>query len=492
MRRHEGSSPMTKPALRAARPRLLTGCALALLTAGCNRAAAPAASAPPLDALPLTDVSSPVPPAPAAGALPAAPPARIARIAQPSEAYAYLDRADRTSAAYSEAPPDYAVDYRGSRPWVWRGGDGSERVVEITPDGQRDYYYEAGAQQPYFVQDGDYGYAYSGPSLVEVYGPGGAIEPYGFAERRAALAGRYLAWGAGLYAASLHQPRLPAEQARWEAQRYALDARRSAWAADRSRVQAWSAYHDAHAAEDAHWAAERDRRNSEIARLNQGGTGPFEGAGRPGGFATPQREPAVAIGQTQRQQTLQRLQGEAAADRLAAAQAHVAQAQAAQEQAHAGEVQARAQAEAQRQATLQRSRGQAEAQRQGAEQAHLAQVQATQAAAQARAQAEQQRRATLEQDRAHEAAQRQTADQAHAAQAEAARASENQARALQEAQRQAVAQAHANAEQQARVQADAERQAHAQAEAQRQAAAQARAAAHKADHPADPGAAQHP
>ena len=508
--------------------------ATAVLAAGCNRTQTAATTAPPLDALPLTTGDTPTTPAPATSALPAAAPARIARLVRPQDGYAYLDRAYAASDGYADAPPDYAVDYNGERPWIWRGGDNSERVVERTPEGLRYYYYEPGASEPYLVQDPDYGYAYSDGQLVAVYGLNGQLEPYSYQQRYADRAGRYLAWAAALYAASVHQQRFSVEQEGWRQQQAYIAGQRNAWAQQQTRYPAWNDYHQAHAQEEAaHWAPERDRRQAEIVRYNsvyqsnsyQNNTyqssnynnsnqnnvyrgAPSQGAasqgqyrqagqpyGQPGGYL-PARAPqsgygydpnaarnAAAQAEASRRSGFDQRAADVQAQRQTAEQAHAGQMQALQAQ----QAQARA-AEAQRQASLQQGRAAAQAQHEAAEQAHAAQLQAQRAQQDEARAAEGQRRASLEQARAASEAQRQAAQQAHAAQqgeARAQAAAERQAAAQQaqaaRAQRQAAQQAHAAQEGEVRTQAAAERQAAAQqaqaAQAQRQAAAQqARAA----------------
>ena len=465
-----------------ASPLVLACAATALLAAGCNRTGQTAATtapatAPPLDALPLTsNTTGPAEPAPPRPRRPAAP-VRIGRLAHPQEGYAYLDRAYSASSGYADAPPDYAVDYNGERPWIWRGGDNSERVVERTPEGLRYYYYEPGASQPYLVQDPDYGYGYSDGQLVAVYGPGGQLEPYEYQQRYADRAGRYLAWGAGLYAASVHQQRFAVEQDGWRRQQAYIAGQRNAWAQQQNRYPAWNDYHQAHAQEEqAHWAPERDRRQAEIVRYNsvyQNNTyqsSNYQGSNYPNNnYQNNYRGPSQAAAvQGQYRQAGQPYGQPGGYPREGAPQngygydPNAARASAAQ-------------AEANRRAGFDQRAAEVQAQRQGAEQAHAAQVQAIQAQqSQARA-AEAQRQAALQQGRAVEQAQRQAAEQAHAAQAQAlrsqqmqARAAEGQrmaalqqARAQQEAQRQAAAQAHL-------AQANA---AHAQAEAQHAAAA---------------------
>ncbi len=515
---------------------VLAWAATALLAAGCNRGQTAATTAPPLDALPLTtNTTGSADPAPLAAALPYAAPARIARLAHPEEGYAYLDRAYAASDGYADAPPDYAVDYEGERPWIWRGGDNSERVVERTPQGLRYYYYEPGADEPYLIQDPDYGYAYSDGQLVAVYGQDGQIEPYEVQRRRADQAGRYLAWAAGLYAASLHQQRQAVEQGHWREQQAYIAGQRNAWAQQQQLYPAWNDYHQAHAQEEtAHWAPERDRRQAEIVRYGGpqggGGGGPQTAryqAGDPGrAYPAGQGANAGFQGVAQAQNDGQFRQGGQAYGRPPGYPAAPPSGYGYDPNAARG---APAQAQADRRAGFDQRTADIQAQRQNALAAHMAQVQAQQAQvrdAQARnleartaearnaeahnaevRSAEAQRQATLQQARAQQEVQRQGAERAHAAQMQAmasqrmqAQAAEGQrqatlqqARAQQEAQHQATLQAHAAQASEARAQAEGQRRAAEQqaqaANAQRQAAeqqahaaqSQAQAQAHAAE-----------
>ena len=396
----------------------------AVTMSGCNRSQTSASAPASLDALPLTQVSTPSVPAPTAASLPYAAPARIARVSAPGDRYAYLDRAYAMSRAYGDAPPDYAVDYQGERPWIWRGSDDSERVVERTPQGLRYFYYEPGADRPYLVQDPEgYSYGYSDGELTTVYGPGGVLEPDDVVDRRAAIAGRYLAWAAALQAASLRQQHQAVEQAHWEERRADIAAQRSAWEAQQSRQDAWAAYHQAHDAEQqAHWADESARRQAEAARYAQNPPGPpapppvFGYGSRPQERG-PGQDAAAAAAAAASAALLQRQANQAAdaaAYRRAAEQSHAAQTAAAQQAAAARDAQAAGIAQAQRQAALAQGRAEADAERR-ASAARNAQAAAT---------AQAQREAALGQARAAADAQRRAAAGAHAAelQAEANRA----------------------------------------------------------------------
>lgn len=147
-------------------PYLLAGLSvLGLLTGACNKQPGTSATeaplvAPPAAALPMaTGAPAPVAPAPPASALPP-PPAPVGYAPPPpGQRYAYVDRAYSMAQAFGDTPPDYAVDYQGTRPWIWRARNGAYRIVERLPRGERYYYYQPGQDYPFLVQDPDYSYA---------------------------------------------------------------------------------------------------------------------------------------------------------------------------------------------------------------------------------------------------------------------------------------------------------------------------------------------
>jgi len=260
-------------ALGACKPGAASNTAVSNAAASNDLAASNAADAPPpLAAIALAaGPAAPITPAPAAAALPAAPPAPVASVADPSDQYAFADRAAASNAGFGDAPPDYAVNYNGGvQPWVWRGDDQSMRVAEPLPGGAfRYYYYEPGATAPYLVRDPSYSYGYTGGSLVVVYDSHGRPLPVGAMGAQAALAGRFLYRAQQIYSASQQQHQAVAE-ANWEARRSAVDAERAQWKADEASNQAWAAYHTAHhAEEDAQLNAERYRREAEASRFAQ-------------------------------------------------------------------------------------------------------------------------------------------------------------------------------------------------------------------------------
>jgi hypothetical protein len=252
---------------------LVLACLLAGVgLAACNRAPPTAAVqqvAPPAAALPLSTDSSapPLVAAPNVDALPPAPRARVARLQRPSDSYAFVERGYAMSHALADAPPDYAFDYDGVRPWVWRSDDQSEQVVEPVSGGDRTYYYRPGDDQPFLIRDPDYSYGFEGGQLVVVYDRDGRALPPEDADRRADAAGRYLARARALYAGALQRRREAVVEANWRARRDQLDAERQRWAAGQTQSDDWRAYHVQHDQEEqAQWDEERYRRQAEAAR----------------------------------------------------------------------------------------------------------------------------------------------------------------------------------------------------------------------------------
>jgi hypothetical protein len=258
-----------------------TALALALALSACNKPAdtnaagatgyASTAALPALPpTLPLaTGAATAISNAPAVTALPAAKPVNLVRVANPGDDYAYADDAASFSDAIGDAPPDYGFDYDGTQPWAWQGYDDSETFVEPVDDGYRYYYYRPGDDYPYFVRDPDYGYGYDDGALAAVYGPDGAILPYGDYGPRRDYASRYYARGRALYAASRrHDHRRAVIAANWAQHSQTIDASRQRWAEQRGRQQGWQAYHDRVAAQqDNHWQEEQARRRADSVRF---------------------------------------------------------------------------------------------------------------------------------------------------------------------------------------------------------------------------------
>jgi hypothetical protein len=488
------------------------------------------------DALPLPLTTGPATvmvPAPAVAALPSAPPVRIVRVANPSDEYAYADRAYAMSSAVGQAPPDYEFDYQGVHPWAWRSSDRSVRLTEPVDGGYRYYYYQPGASEPYLVRDPQYAYGYSDGQLVAIYDGEGRLLPPEYIDQRADNAGRYLARAEALYEASLQNERRSVNAANWAERRAELDAARSQWQAQQSRQDAWRAYHAEHAVEEqTYWQAEHERRDRSARSFDEWSGRGFNGPPPPpayyaggdargyqrdsgqGGTITPQNGGGSAVGllggllgsiaghrgdsrdggqpsspgydhqdaarQSQQQQTpldqarAQQAQADAARQaREKAQQQALTQARQQQFQADAAhQAQAQAQVRAQEDA-IARARQQ-QAQADAARQAQIqAQRQAVTQARQQQAQADAARQSQARTDAATQAQQQRI-------QADAARAQQQtQADAAHKAQAQAQANAATRA-QQKRVQADAARaQQRAQADATHKSQGDTREAAAK-------------
>lgn len=256
--------------LSARTPYLLIGVSvLGLLVAACNKQPNANQSetptvAPPIAAMPLVAQGAPaVAPAPEAAALP--PPARMVRFAPrpPREGYQYIDRAYAMGQAFADTPPDYAVGYQGTRPWIWRAGNGAYRIVERLPRGERYYYYEPGEEEPFLVRDPDYSYAYDHGELVEVYGPDGSELDRSEAARRADYASRYLDRAHDLYRAAQYQQRQSAYASEWARHRDDLANQDSQWGREQSGNADWRAWHERHAADEQQiWHQEQAQRTA--------------------------------------------------------------------------------------------------------------------------------------------------------------------------------------------------------------------------------------
>ncbi|HZC37146.1 MAG TPA: hypothetical protein VE221_00560, partial [Sphingomicrobium sp.] len=268
-----------KTRFRSARiAHLVVSASLLGLAAACNRQPAPSPTAaptvaPPAAALPLAAAASPAAPAPPVAALPP-PPSQIAYAPQPaSQGYQYIDQAYAMGTAFADTPPDYAVDYQGTRPWIWRAGNGAYRIVERLPQGERDYYYYPGQDQPFLVRDPNYSYAYDNGALAAVYGPDGAEIHGPAAARRADEASRYLYRARDLRRAAQDQPRQSAYAANWAKRRNDLQSEKLAWQQQQASNADWRAWHDQHGADEARqWRQEQDQRAAYAAAIGVAAT----------------------------------------------------------------------------------------------------------------------------------------------------------------------------------------------------------------------------
>jgi hypothetical protein len=386
------------------------GPALPLTVSG----AAPSAAAPPVDALPASRNVS------------------IVRIEDPEDQYAYLDQAYYQSDAFEDAPPDYAFDYDGVRPWVWRSANDALEFAEPIGDGYRYYYYQPGAAYPYLVRENGYAYGYDRGRLAVVYDPSGRPLSADQMAGRRDYAGRYLARADALYQASRSAQRQSVAASNWAAGQARIAAQRAQWSATRSRQDAWRAYDAAHAAQQtAYWRDERERRQQSAQAFSQWRQADFQGsapapAARQQAFRDSQVRQAQAQDEAARRGNADQAQQDRyAADEQARIQAdnqrraeQDRQRQAADQQREQAD-QARAQADNRRHADQERARQQAEQQRQQADQA--------------RQQADNQRKAEQEQHRQQAEQQRQQQEQARQ-QAQQAREGEKQARKDDKAQ----------------------------------------------------------
>ena len=249
---------------------LLAGVSLTACQKAQNGSSQPVTGAP-IAALPLASAAPPpTPAAPPASALPW--PSRPIRYAADRSPYHYLDQAYRESEAFGDTPPDYTVDYDGSRPWIWRADNGAYRVVERLPEGERTYYYAPGAREPYLVTDPSYHYAYDNGDLVGVYDDRGTPLPEALAARRAYDATRYLDRARALHSAAMQQQRQSAYAEEWRMREAHVRRQREQWAEDAQREPEWRSWHDQHASdEQAQWGQERDQRSAYATAL--GATG---------------------------------------------------------------------------------------------------------------------------------------------------------------------------------------------------------------------------
>ena len=291
---------------------LLAGTALAACqkSADTTNAAAVNTASAPADALPETnDAAAPVADAPAADALPAAAAVKAAPVSDPRQAYAYADRAMATSAAFGDSPPDYTYDDNGVTPWVWTASDNSQRIAEAVPGGERYYYYEPGANQPYYVQDPDYGYAYQGGALTVVFDKTGRRLPPAEFAVRVEFASRYFARAQALRQSASAAQRRPVAAANWNARRTVFIEQQQVWTRNVQANPDWRAYHDQNAgAEQSRWAQESARREAwaaqNDARLGDAARADQErqraaaagGPPSPGGNADPPGPPAGHAG----------------------------------------------------------------------------------------------------------------------------------------------------------------------------------------------------
>lgn len=210
-----------------------------------------------------------LPLAPEFEALPPAPPAPVQMAAYQPD-YGYAERAYAMDQAFYEAPPDYGFSYIDAQPWAWRSHDGYEMFVEPIDDGYRYYYYEPGAEYPFFVRAPDYGYGYGeGGVLTVVYSTAGAILPYGYLDDQAPRAGRYWARAHSLRSAARHHP-APVVYDAWLLRRPTFVASQSPWMQAAVREDKWRRHRDRQEAKEIRkFERERERRADALARMER-------------------------------------------------------------------------------------------------------------------------------------------------------------------------------------------------------------------------------
>jgi hypothetical protein len=475
----------------------LTAALLGALSLGaCNKSDdATVAQADAGPALPLTlSGAAPSVAAPSVDALPAARDVSVVRVANPDDEYAYLDDAYYQSDAFEDAPPDYAFDYDGVRPWVWRSANNALEFAEPLGGGYRYYYYQPGAAYPYLVRDNGYAYGYDRGQLAVIYDSSGrALSAADMAARRD-YAGRYLARADALYQASRTAQRQAVVASHWAAGRAEIAAQRAQWSAERSRQNAWRDYNAAHAPQQvAAWQDERARRQQSAQAFNEWRRADYQGPAP----APAARQQAFRENQVRQAQVQDEAARRVAADAQAQADNQRRAEQDRQEQAadqhRRQDDQARAQADNQRRADEARAqadnqrrdedrqRQQADQARQQADNQRRAGQDRAQADNRRRAQDQQRQQAEQDQQKREQAAQdRAQADNQHRAEQARQQAAEqqkqqqaDQARAQADGQRKAQDEQRQQADNQRRQQAEQQRQqAQQQAEQQKQQAQQ--------------------
>ncbi|MDF2900150.1 MAG: hypothetical protein K0Q62_209 [Phenylobacterium sp.] len=210
-------------------------------------------------------------PAPAWEELPPAPPAPIGRPVAYDDGYGYAERAYAMDRAFYDVPPDYGFAYEDADPWVWRTDDDYMMFVELIDGGYRRYYYEPGADYPYFIRDPHYGYGFDrGGALVTVYNPSGVLLPYDYLADGAIRAGRYRGRGRVLYETAVHERRLPIVREAWLSRRPTLVASQRPWMEAAVRQKDWRKYRERHDhREIRQFVGERERRKAVIARAER-------------------------------------------------------------------------------------------------------------------------------------------------------------------------------------------------------------------------------
>lgn len=177
--------------------------------------------------------------------LPYAQPARVMPVSSPYEGYALAERAYAYDRAAYQAPPDYGFRYREEDPWAWQLADDSLMFAEPYEDDYRFYYYEPGEDQPYFVRDQQYGYAYGdNGALTALFSVAGALLPNTQLSQLADVAGRYLARGQDLRQTYYGAPRYPVAERAWIDRAPLIYAAQEPWIAAADSQPIWRQYRE--------------------------------------------------------------------------------------------------------------------------------------------------------------------------------------------------------------------------------------------------------
>ena len=177
--------------------------------------------------------------------LPEAPPAPVGDYA-PAAAYPLAERAYGLQRAVYDAPPDYGFDYDGVAPMVWETEDDWAMYAEPWEGDYRYYYYEPGAERPYFVRDREYGYGYSPTGqLIAVFDSRGRYLERDVAQRVAPLAGRYYLRGGNLREAGRRAQRTPVSEPLWYERAPVVERTAAPWLRAAREETGWRAWREA-------------------------------------------------------------------------------------------------------------------------------------------------------------------------------------------------------------------------------------------------------
>jgi hypothetical protein len=256
---------------RPIRSALLVSGAIAALTLSACREDAPPSSAAVGYGLPPAALAYNPTLAPPLDALPPAPPAPIGQPVAYDAGYAWAERAYAMDRAFYEAPPDYGFYYGEVEPWAWETQEDWTLYAEPIADGYRYYYYEPGADHPYFVRDDDYGYGFDDAGrLVTLYTVAGALLPHTYLDDRAETAGRYWRRARELRRAAAHAERQRVAEEMWLSRQPVFERSRASWFQAAQQQDDWRRYRVRHEARDQRrFEPERERRRATIARLER-------------------------------------------------------------------------------------------------------------------------------------------------------------------------------------------------------------------------------